>query len=352
MKKIEKKGFAMKSNYIEDFVNPKYYVNLDFDNLISCAEVKEAEHSSSILRLPVAILMFIVMFVCLINLWWIALAFSTMLAFFSFPKTSRWLQNSMKVEFPNKFFWSIVLIMMMLVTASIYVHKYADDVKKAEATALVEQQRQAELAEKAEQERIEKEKEQQRLDSLSFHMNLAQVKIDERKLMDAVQEYELAWPFMDSETKGVISYKMANILFANKLYEKALNYYWYARIDSAQLDTLHYNKALCHVKVGDLPAAVSALRMSPVRSPRVVTLFNKINPIKSRITYVDKPVQKKRVAYYTILCGDGSFSHSSSRRGTCSRHGGVADWQHPVYENYTENQKKKLVEKYREYGEL
>ena len=341
----------MKNNYIEDFVNPKYYVNLDFNSLISYAEIEENKHSPSIPRLLVAILMFVTMFVCLINLWWIALAFSSLLAFFSFPKTSRWMQNLMKVEFPKGFFWLVVLIMMVLVVASIGVHKYADDLKIAKEAALAEQQRQAELAEKAEQERIAKEKEQQRLDSLSFHMNLAQIRIDERKLMDAVHEYELAWPFMDSETKGVVGYKVANILFANKLYEKALKYYWYAKYNPAQLDTLQYNKALCLVKTGDLTSAVSALRMSSERSPRVVALFNKINPVKNRITYVDKPVQKKRIAYYTILCGDGSYSHSSSRRGTCSRHGGVADWQHPVYENYTENQKKKLVEKYREYGE-
>ena len=342
----------MKNNYVEDFVNPKYYVNLDFDKLISYAKVKETEHSSNILRILVAILMFVAMFVCLINFWWIALVFSSALAFFSFPKTSRWMQNMMKVDFPNKFFWAVVLIMMAFVVVSMNVHKHANDMKIAQAAALAEQQRQAELAEKAEQERIAKEKEQQRLDSLSFHMNLAQTRIDEKKLLDAVQEYELAWPFMDSETKSAVSYKIANILFAKKMYERALNYYWYAKNDSDQLDTLQYNKALCFVKTGDLPSAVSALRMSPIRTPRVVALFNKINPVKNRITYVDKPVQKKRVAYYTILCGDGSFSHSSSRRGTCSRHGGVADWQHPVYENYTENQKKKLVEKYREYGEL
>ena len=342
----------MKNNYIENFVNPKYYVNLDFDNLISHADVEKSEHSSSIPRFLIAILMIFVIFVSLYHFWWMTLVFSTMLAFFSFSQTSQWIQDLMKVEFSNKFFWFVALIMIVFVFVSMDVHKHANDLKIAKEATLAEQQRQAELAKKAEQERIAKEKEQQRLDSLSFHTNLAQMRIDEKKLMDAIQEYELAWPFMDSEMKGVLSYKMANILFANKLYEKALKYYWYAKNNPAQLDTLQYNKALCLVKTGDLPSAVSALRMSSERSPRVVALFNKINPVKNRIIYVDKPVQKKKIAYYTILCGDGSYSYSSSRKGACSRHGGVADWQHPVYENYTENQKKKLVEKYREYGEL
>jgi hypothetical protein len=30
----------------------------------------------------------------------------------------------------------------------------------------------------------------------------------------------------------------------------------------------------------------------------------------------------------TARCGDGSFSFSQSHRGTCSHHGGVADWLH------------------------
>lgn len=28
----------------------------------------------------------------------------------------------------------------------------------------------------------------------------------------------------------------------------------------------------------------------------------------------------------SALCGDGSLSYSASRRGTCSHHGGVAEW--------------------------
>ena len=341
----------MKNNYIEDFVNPKYHVNLDFDNLISHIEVEETEHSSSILRLLVAILMFIVMLVCLINFWWIALAFSAILAFFSFPKTSQWLQNSMKIVFPNKFFWLVVLCLMTGTFISIGFHKYVDDVNAAQAAALAEQQRQAEIAEKLEQERIAREREQQRIDNLSYHLNQAQMHLDKRKSMKAVQEYEQALSFAKSEEQSDISYKIANILFAQKQYDGALKYYNRVNENSSQSDTLQYNKAVCYVDAGIISLAVAALRSSE-RSRRVESLFNKINPIKTRTNYVDKPVQKKRVSYYTILCRDGSHSHSSSRRGTCSHHGGVADWNHPVYENYTEIQKKKVVEKYREYGEL
>jgi tetratricopeptide (TPR) repeat protein len=343
----------MKQNYVENFVNPRYYVNLDFDNLMSYTE---CEHQSvSIPRIVVSILMLITMPVCIVHHWWIAFVFSTLLAFFSFPKTSRWLQNVMKVVFPNKFFWLVSVILLVATAFSIGIQKHCDDVKIAKdaaiAAALAEQQRQTEIAEKLEQERVAKEKEQRRLDSLNYHLNLAQQHFEKRKTMEAVQEYEMAWPFMDPNTKGMLGYKIANILFAKKQYEKALGYYWHAKSSSDYRDTLHYNKAMCLVKVGDVSAAVSALRQSPERTPRIQALFNKVNPVRTRASYVDKPVQKKRVAYYSILCRDGSTSYSSSRRGTCSRHGGVADWNHPVYETYTDNQKKKIIEKYREYGE-
>lgn len=338
----------MKNNYVENFVNPRYYVYLDFDKLMSCTESEKK--SISIPRTMLAIVMFVTMIVCIVHHWWIALTFSALLAFFSFPKTSCWLQNAMKVEFPNMFFWIVSFFLLVALVGSIGMHKYEDDMKLAKAVALAEQQRQAEIAEKLEKERVAKEKEQQRLDSLSYHLNLAQLKLDERKKMDALKEFELALPFTDSESKSTISYKIAEILFANKKYEEALRYYWYVKNDPARLDTLNYNRAICFVQTGDIASAVSELRQS-IWSKRGEILFNKINPVKTRVRYVDNPVKKKRVAYHIILCGDGSTSHSSSRRGTCSRHGGVADWSHPIYETYTENQKKKVIEKYREYGE-
>lgn len=340
----------MKYNYVEDLVNPKYYVYLDFDNLISYTEY-ENHSSQNVLRTSISILMFIAMVVCLINHWWIALTFSVLLAFFSFPKTSRWLQNLMKVTFPNKFFWIVTLFLLMSSFFSMGIHKHVDNLNAAKAAALAEQQRQTEIAKQLEQERIAKEIEQQRLDSLSYHLSMARTLFANKKAMESVQEYKLALFFSDSESKSTISYELANILYAKKQYEEALMYYKFVNNDPNRLDTLQYNKAICYVKAGILATAVSELRQS-VETNRVRTLFNKINPVKTRVSYVDKPVQKKRVAYYTILCRDGSTSSSSSRRGTCSRHGGVADWDHPVYETYTENQKQKVIEKYREYGEF
>ena len=85
---------------------------------------------------------------------------------------------------------------------------------------------------------------------------------------------------------------------------------------------LLYQRAICNLKaghtglaVGDLGAAKNAGYKPAER------LYNKVNPIR------------RRIAYYETLCADGSSS-SATGRGACSWHGGVAEWNHPVYEEY------------------
>jgi uncharacterized protein YraI len=40
----------------------------------------------------------------------------------------------------------------------------------------------------------------------------------------------------------------------------------------------------------------------------------------------NKPVTKSYTRKATALCRDGTYSYSLHRRGTCSHHGGVAQW--------------------------
>ena len=42
-------------------------------------------------------------------------------------------------------------------------------------------------------------------------------------------------------------------------------------------------------------------------------------------TAVDEFVRQRRSGA-TAICADGTYSYSASRRGTCSHHGGVAQW--------------------------
>ena len=49
--------------------------------------------------------------------------------------------------------------------------------------------------------------------------------------------------------------------------------------------------------------------------------------LNSRGNCVHRPVQANRApAGASARCRDGTYSFSQSRRGTCSHHGGVAEW--------------------------
>lgn len=81
-------------------------------------------------------------------------------------------------------------------------------------------------------------------------------------------------------------------------------------------------RAMCLHKTGNTQEAVNDLKTAmQLGSSEAESLHEKINPIK------------KRVAYYTTLCCDGTYS-TATGRGACSWHGGVCDWNHPVYEEY------------------
>ncbi|WP_162903073.1 tetratricopeptide repeat protein [Taibaiella koreensis] len=85
---------------------------------------------------------------------------------------------------------------------------------------------------------------------------------------------------------------------------------------------LRYNRALCYSKTGRIADAVSDLRaLMQDGNKDAEKLHDKINPLR------------KRIVGYETLCCDGSTSGARGR-GACSHHGGVCDWNHPIYEEY------------------
>lgn len=54
--------------------------------------------------------------------------------------------------------------------------------------------------------------------------------------------------------------------------------------------------------------------------------------IQTKIKDEEPPTYKKIIVDYRTLCRDGEYSPSNAKgRGACSHHGGVADWNAPVY---------------------
>lgn len=337
--------------YIENFINPRYRVNLDFDKLEFGGDVPSK--TSCVLEYLVSFFLMVLLVVNVCHVWWLAVIPNVLVLCLVFPPVTSFFQLKMGVTFSGKFIWIGSILLVGLVFGMMKVSKATDEKRRIETEIAAEQQRQAALAIEQEQMRMAEEKEKIRLDSLNFHQQRADSLLQKKNMNEALVEYEAAVPFADELVASMIYYKIGNLFFANKQYKEALS--TYLKISQSQnnssSDTLQYNKAICYMEEnGDIQSAVYALKKA-VRTKRVELLFNKINPVKTRYSYVDKPVERRRIAYYEILCGDGSSSFSSSRRGACSHHGGVADWNHPVYEKYTVNQKQKISEKYREYGE-
>jgi tetratricopeptide (TPR) repeat protein len=92
-------------------------------------------------------------------------------------------------------------------------------------------------------------------------------------------------------------------------------------LDTSNTETL-YQRAICYSKTNHIEEAVRDARLAMIKGNESAgELYEKLNPIR------------KRVSYYTTLCRDGSYSDATGR-GACSHHGGVASWNHPVYEEY------------------
>jgi len=83
---------------------------------------------------------------------------------------------------------------------------------------------------------------------------------------------------------------------------------------------LWFYRARCYIGLDSMQLAVNDLDSAKALNYKPASqLFEKVNPLK------------KHIVGYCTLCADGSTS-SATGRGACSWHGGVAEWNHPIYE--------------------
>ncbi|WP_084089711.1 DUF3761 domain-containing protein [Erwinia oleae] len=54
--------------------------------------------------------------------------------------------------------------------------------------------------------------------------------------------------------------------------------------------------------------------------------YHLIMAVSVVLALLTSPVNAKAPDGATALCRDGTYSYSAHRRGTCSHHGGVAQW--------------------------
>ncbi|MFT4154285.1 tetratricopeptide repeat protein [Parafilimonas sp.] len=187
------------------------------------------------------------------------------------------------------------------------------------------------LDEKAAKEKaIAEQKEQQRKDSLAFYIQQSYQFEKAHKIDEANKQLQHALSFASTQAdkdqieKGKIdiaAVKTFNLVKAGK-YKAALPEINSLLNSDPSNSELLYNRAICYSKTGKIQEAVDDLKpLIQAGNSEAEKLHDKINPIR------------KRVAYYVTRCCDGSTS-SATGRGACSHHGGVCNWNDPVYEEY------------------
>ena len=239
-----------------------------------------------------------------------------------FPPSHRWLEKTGQFEFNRKIQIGVILLLFCFYIP-LKVHYNSVDEKFALAQKL-----QKEKAEKAEQKKIA---EQKRIhDSLDTHIIIIDKLIAAKKYNNALEEISLTHKFISNKVeenallnrKSQIALNNSKELIKSGKYQKALPEINNLILNDPNNSELLLNRAICLSKTGKTEEAVTDLKKSiKLGNTDASKLHDKINPIK------------KRVAYYVTKCCDGSES-SAKGRGACSHHGGVCDWNEPVYEEY------------------
>lgn len=194
--------------------------------------------------------------------------------------------------------------------------------------------RQVALQEKQAEERSAREKEiaakkdQQRKDSLAHYIQQSHQLLIANKPEEANQVLQSAQSFVatpedrDQVANQQIEIKSVTALGKIKAgkYEDALYEIEGLLLVNPSNRELQYNKALCKSKMGNIQDAVNDLKpLISAEYPDAIKLHDKINPIRKRITGT------------CTRCCDGSISYATGR-GACSHHGGVCNWNDPIYE--------------------
>lgn len=246
--------------------------------------------------------------------------FFAALAFISSPFGHKWLERKLNFKFTLgiKSGACIILIIMSSLLANHY-----ERIDKQE-----------EIAQKKEEQRKEaenialKKKDQQRKDSLSYYLEKA-VKNKENKAV-AMLYLQRASLFSTTDSDKIqqagvrkdVAIFHIHQLIKKRSYKSALKEL--APIMSIETNSaeLYYNRAQCFYGIGKIKDAVADLTTSRTIGYKMAeSFYEKINPIR------------RRVAYYVTRCCDGSTS-SATGRGACSWHGGVCNWNDPVFEEY------------------
>ncbi|RFC54868.1 tetratricopeptide repeat protein [Brumimicrobium aurantiacum] len=238
--------------------------------------------------------------------------FYLLIALLLFPRTHFFIYKKMNDKF-NWIFKS-ALVLVLFIGSGISTYNY-DQIEQAETLRI----RLENDKERKEAKRIEN----QRIDSLTFYYNEGLNYFKNEKYEESIEQINISLGFAKGEKDSILA-RRTDIYFKSKNYPEAINYY--TTLISSEINATEnlYNRAVCYIKMNEIAEAVSDLKEAiKIGNEKAEELHDKINPLK------------RKVSHYVTRCCDGSTS-SARGRGACSHHGGVCNWNDPVYTTYRE----------------
>lgn len=231
-------------------------------------------------------------------------------------------QNKMETSLRFKMTWlfKTVLLFILLGSASgIFLHYTIVERNKA-ALELAEADKKAE---KEKKEQIAKEQVQKQIaakvDSFKTESDQQYKKGNSKAALSLLDS---AIAYSSGDEKNNLLRKKADDQYSSGQYVAAIDGYTILLNDGVDRDDNYYNRALCYDRTGQRQRAVDDLKDAiDLGSQQAQKMYDQINPVQ------------KRVSYYITRCCDGTTS-SAKGRGACSHHGGVCNWNEPVYEEY------------------
>jgi tetratricopeptide (TPR) repeat protein len=259
-----------------------------------------------------AIIFFLAAIANVFNHFWLGILLG-LLGFIFLPKGQRWIEKNLQFQLSPKIKTGFSAAFLV---ASGFVSSHYAKVDKE-----IAYQKKVEV-EKKEQARIESEIiEMARIDSLNYYLEKADKLSGKKQFNQAIDAYGFALNFAGKQKTDILS-KKATCLVSSGKYEAAITEIT-SLLDAGQRSSdLYFQRAICYNKRGKIEDAVgdlqTAIKMGNADADK---LHDKINPVRRRITG------------YQTRCCDGSISYARGR-GACSHHGGVCNWNDPIYQEY------------------
>lgn len=172
-----------------------------------------------------------------------------------------------------------------------------------------------------EKRKIELENKQELIkrDSSEYFLSKAIHDFDQKKYKKSLQELDSAILIFPENYEA--KFKKGEVLQKRRKYKDALVLFEdiETKVDAYRKSDVLLEKGKCLLKLRKKEkAAIELYKSVQLNNPEALKLYEKANPYR------------RKISHYVTRCCDGTTS-SATGRGACSHHGGVCNWNEPIY---------------------